>query len=105
MEVVNITNIADGAIVERFQKALEEVLKNIHDPNSSPGKVREINMKVKVKPSRDRNSCTFSVSVETKLSGAEDVSGILLLDYEGKKIIARNPEAPTPLRDLMIADG
>lgn len=101
MEKVDINNIADGALAERFERALDEVLKNIIDPNSSITKTREIVMRVKVKPSKDRNSATFGVSVEAKLANSEDIEGVMLLDYEGNRLIARSPEAPVPLSELM----
>ena len=79
--VVTLTNLADGAALELFQEALTSVLRNISDPNTDAGAVREITLKVKIKANEERQVGDVSVSAAAKLAS---LKGVKTLVYIGK---------------------
>ena len=68
MEKVTIETISNGAAIERLNLELKTVLENIMDNNTSPTFVREINLKVKIKPSDDRGAGAVSIQATSKLA-------------------------------------
>lgn len=65
---VSLATLGDGAAIERFDLALQEVLDNIQDINTDPKKAREVVMKVKISPDQDRAVGKVSVEVVTKIA-------------------------------------
>lgn len=65
---VSLETLGQGAAVERFNLALQDVLNNVQDPNTDPKKARTVTMKVTVKPSADREVGTLAVDVVSKLA-------------------------------------
>jgi hypothetical protein len=65
---VNLTNLGRGAAVEAFQHELERVLENVKDPNTEPKLIREITLKVKIKPDESRDCGQVSIQASSKLA-------------------------------------
>ena len=85
-EGVSLEKLGQGAAVERFGLALQEVLDNIQDVNTDPKKARTVTLKATLKPSEDRGLGTIIVDVTTKLAPTKpfDVHVFLGRDKEGK---------------------
>ena len=64
-ESLSLMNIADGAVVEKFDRALEKILENLMDPNTTDKK-REIIIKVELKRNDARTMLDMAVSCVTK---------------------------------------
>ena len=60
---LTIEDLEDGAILERLEHELVEVLKDCADVNKVPDSIREINLKVRIKP--DFNRCVLTIGIET----------------------------------------
>lgn len=70
----SLTNLFSGAVVEAFDAEMEKVYLNILDPNTSLG-VREVTLKVKIKPSaKNRGSCAVSAVCTSKTLPDEPIS-------------------------------
>ena len=96
MKKVSFETIGYGAAIERADLKLSRVLKNIQDPNTSPKAVREINIKIKIKPSEDRGAGQVEIQATSKLApviehvtqvyigkdmtGAPEISEIIVTD-------------------------
>lgn len=72
---VNLGNINNGQVLEAAQHAIEKVLANIRDPNTSAEQKRTMTIKLEWKPNRDRNFVEVLAKVETKLAGLEPTVG------------------------------
>jgi hypothetical protein len=85
-ENVSLDTLNQGAAVERFNWALQEVLDNIQDPNTDPKKARTVTLKCTIKPSEDREVGNIQVDVVSKLAPIApfDVRVFLGRDKEGK---------------------
>ena len=67
-EPITLTTLGGGAAVEKFDDAFQRVLDNIVDPNTKPDAVREIILKVKIKPDENRNVGHVIISCDPKLA-------------------------------------
>jgi len=72
-ENMSLNNLKDGAIIEMFDHAMEEVLKNISDPNTEPKAKREINLKVVFQATDDRAIVGITASCNPKLTGQREL--------------------------------
>lgn len=52
--LLGLENLKDGAAVEMLNDELQRVLANIQDVNTDSKQVRELNLKIKIKPSEGR---------------------------------------------------
>jgi len=67
-ERISLDTLNQGAAVERFNLALQDVLDNIQDPNTDPKAVRTVTMKVTFKPDGDRGIANLKCDVVPKLA-------------------------------------
>jgi len=95
---MSLLNIAAGAIIEKFDQALNnEVLPNIKDINTIM-KAREIILKVAIVPvDEGRHTIKYSFAVQTKLAHHEAVSGTadVNLDERGR-VFAKEKDTSMP---------
>ncbi len=73
MSKVNLEEFAGGALQEKFDTAMEQVLANMLDPNTPWKNKREINIKVTFEQNEDRDDTTVDVSVVPKLAAAKSI--------------------------------
>ena len=50
MQHINLETFANGAFTAQVNRAIEEVTKNIQDPNTDAGTARKITVTIAVKP-------------------------------------------------------
>lgn len=53
MKHINLETFANGAFSSQVNRALEEVAKNVQDPNTEPGATRKITVTIGLKPNAD----------------------------------------------------
>lgn len=84
-EKLSLVNLKGGACVEMFDRALDKVIENINDINTTL-KNREINMKVKFTPSEDRSFIAYTIQVDPKLQGQEPekAMAVVKIDQRGR---------------------
>ena len=68
MSKVNLETFAGGALQEKFDRAFNQVMENMHDPNTSFKNKRVITIKVAMLQNELRDDATAQVSVEAKLA-------------------------------------
>lgn len=95
--IVGLDTLIRGAIVERFNDALADVLANIVDLNTDDEAVRGIVLRAKLKPGEDRTRVIFTVACETKLASAKPIGTILYVGVKNGQPVARefNPKQLT----------
>jgi hypothetical protein len=82
-ETLSIENICGGAVSERFERELHEVLKNISDPNTDAEQKRTITLEFQFKPFPDRSGAQVLFSCKGKLAAAEGVAGSVFFAKQG----------------------
>lgn len=101
IDLVTLSNLAEGALEELFQDSFQKVLDNIEDPNTDEKAKREIIMRVTVTPDGDRRHAKVSVGCTTKVCGVQAVKARLLIGKHLGRMVAREAERqeemfPTP---------
>lgn len=90
MKHVDLEKFANGAFTAQVNRAIEEVTKNIQDPNTEPGATRKITVTIGFKPNQDRNFVATGVQTKTTLAPA---LGAVTAFSMGKDIRTGNVEA------------
>lgn len=85
---LTLENLNGGAVKELFEEELKKVLVNINDINVEADFAREILIKVKIKPSKDRRAAITSVQAMSKLAPVCANQGSMFLAFNGNKPIA-----------------
>ena len=66
MQNIDLNTFANGAIQEKFNEALEKVLENMLDPNTSFKNKRGITIDIGFTQNENRDDASVSISVKTK---------------------------------------
>lgn len=70
MKHINLETFSNGKFSAQVNRAMEEVTKNIQDPNTDAGAVRKITVTIAFKPNDERNFVTTGVVTKTTLAPA-----------------------------------
>ncbi len=70
---VSLEDLAGGALQENASKAIEEVIKNMQDPNTPWKNKRVVTIKLAFTQNEDRDDATCDISVEKKLAAVKPV--------------------------------
>ncbi len=82
--MINLEKFAGGALAEKFNMGLQEVLENIADPNTDPTKLRKLTLELKFKSDEDRELSMVDIIVKTKLEPNMPVATKLIIDRDGQ---------------------
>ncbi len=81
--IKSLSDLMDGGVEERFNDALDKVWQNVYDPNTNPVAVREVTLKIKIKPNERRDACDFNVDVIPKLAAPVPLTQTVMLQLNG----------------------
>ncbi|WMM24071.1 replication terminator protein [Tissierella sp. MB52-C2] len=81
---INLEKFAGGALAEKFNLALKEVLENIADPNTKPETKRKLTLELTFVPSEDRELSIVGIDTKTKLAATKSVATKILIDRDGQ---------------------
>lgn len=103
LKKISLATIGAGALEERFQEALQDVVSNIVNPNMPENKTREIVIKITVVPATaERDAVGFKFSVSPKLADQVPVTGIMYVGRESGDLALFEKENPNQLSLLNI---
>jgi hypothetical protein len=92
IEVVTLGTLADGAALELFQNALDQVLKNIDDPNTEAHARRAIRLEIGFVADEDRRVSNVEVKCTTKLAGVRGAKTLVYIGrHEGQLVAVEQP--------------
>ena len=72
-----LSDFMNGGVDERVQKALEDVVVNILDPNTEAKKSRTVTLKLTITPWEDRKNCNINALVSTSLASPKKMESII----------------------------
>ncbi len=87
---VLLSELNEGALQERFDFELEQVTKNILDPNTDPDKKRKITIDITVLSAEYREDMVFDCQIKSKLAPRENVSSRVLIGKNAKGEVVTN---------------
>lgn len=70
MQHINLETFANGAFSAQVNRAIEEVAKNVQDPNTDATAARKITVTIGFKPNQERNFVATGVQTKTTLAPA-----------------------------------
>lgn len=74
MNELSIKTLKQGSCLERFDRALGELVQNVLDPNTDATAKRSVTLTLSVKPNKDRNMAELTCAVTAKLQPAAPLS-------------------------------
>lgn len=82
----DLSEIADGGVQVKLNRALQQVADNILDPNTDPTKKRKVQLNITLAPNEKRDASDVTVEVKTTLAPEVGVPTTMLLgrDINGK---------------------
>ena len=87
---VLLSELNEGSLQERFDFELEQVTKNILDPNTDPDKKRKITIDITVLSDEYREDMVFDCQIKSKLAPRENVSSRVLIGKNAKGEVVTN---------------
>lgn len=82
---IELTNINNGAAVDLFAAEMKKVVDNIMDYNTKPDAVREITLKIKIKPNSEREAAVTTISATSKLANIMQHESMMFIANQGGK--------------------
>ena len=86
MEKMTAETLAQGGLLERVDFCLKEVAENIGDINTDAEATREVNIKIKIKPYKNRELANYTIKAESKLASLSSIGGALFMAGKGKDL-------------------
>lgn len=88
MEKVKLSNLQHGIVVDMFDEEFGKVLRNIADDNVKPDAVREICIKIQIKPDKTRQTAATKIDVTSKLAPVKPSDGMMFIGTEDNEVVA-----------------
>jgi hypothetical protein len=113
IEELSIATLLGGAVIERINDELAKLSMNVVDPNTQATAKREVNVKICVKPEKDRSMGAVEIAVTSKLAPADKMgtrlfisltkAGPVMTEYNPNQlqlpeVLAASSATVTPLR-------
>lgn len=83
-KIIDLEKFADGALSEKFNTGLKEVLENIADPNTETKKKRKLMIELNFTPDDERELSMVDITVKTKLVPHTPVATKIIIDQDGQ---------------------
>ncbi|MCR1138570.1 replication terminator protein [Clostridium botulinum] len=103
--MINLETFADGALAEKVNMALKEVLTNITDPNTSWKTKRKLTLDITFSAGEDRELAMLDIVAKTKLAPAKALNSKIVIGTDGKGgILASEFKNQIPGQSTMRVD-
>lgn len=80
----NLSEVAEGGVQVKLNRALKEVAANILNPNTEAKKKRKVTLTITVSPNDKRDAADTVIEVKTSLAPEVGVASTMLLGMDGK---------------------
>jgi hypothetical protein len=103
--IINLEQFADGALSEKMNMALREVLANIADPNTEWKTARKLTLDMTFRSGEDRELAEVSIVAKPKLAPAKPLTTKIVIGIDGKGgILASEYKKQVPGQSVMRVD-
>jgi len=103
--MINLETFEDGALAEKINVALKDVLVNINDPNTSWKLKRKLTLEITFSTGEDRELAMLDIVAKTKLAPNKPLSSKLIIGTDGKGgIMASEYKKQIPGQSTMRVD-
>ena len=104
---INLETFCHGALSEQMNRALQEVARNIQDPNTDAEKVRRPTITLTLRPSEDRSLAKTEIQSKTALVPSAPVKTTMVMgkDLRTGAVEVAEYEKQVPGQMVMGEDG
>lgn len=103
--MINLERFADGALAEKVNMALKEVLANITDPNTDWKVKRKLTVDMTLTTGEDRELTEVSIVAKTKLAPSKALAAKIVIGTDGKGgVLASEYKKQIPGQSSMRVD-
>lgn len=95
-KAVTLAAIGNGALAELFEIELSRVMENISDINTDPEAKREITIKLKFEPTKDRRVADIGIACSSKLAAAVGARTRFYFGTKGGRFVAVEEDPKQP---------
>lgn len=104
-KIINLETLAEGALAEKVNIALKEVLSNISDPNTDYKVKRKLTLDITFVAQEDRELALLDIQTKTKLAPPKSVGTKIIIGTDGKGgIMASEFGRQVPGQSVMRVD-
>lgn len=82
MKPINLSSLQNGVVLDMFNEEFGKVMRNIADNNVKADAMREITIKVSIKPDKTRQTATTKVNVSSKLAPVKSTDGMMFIGFD-----------------------
>lgn len=86
-EMINLNNFAEGAVAERFNMELQNVLNNLADPNTDAKKARKLTLTLTIKGNEKRDIANVDIQTKISLVPAKPIETQMIIGHDGNKVV------------------
>lgn len=104
-DVINLTEMAKGALQEQFENNFHKVLDNMEDPNTDPKKMRKLSITMKIIPAGTTGTARIEFQTDIKLVPQNALETQIAFGKEQGKTIVREFGGDIPGQYEMTEDG
>lgn len=87
---VDLKELAEGAVQEKLDHVMEEVLENVMNPNTEAKKKRKVTINLTMTPSENRDTVTVDAQVKATLTPENSATATLLVGINGDGAVEAN---------------
>lgn len=103
--MINLEKFAEGALAEKMNGALKEVLENIQDPNTDFKLKRKLTLEMTFVSGEDRELAEVSMIAKTKLAPNKPIATKIVIGTDGKGgVLASEYKKQVPGQSVMRVD-
>lgn len=102
---INLDTFADGALKERANETIRQVLANIADPNTDAKKKRSVTITLHFTGNEQRNLASVDIEAKAKLVPARSVGTSVLIDEDLNGLVVGQELVSGIKGQTMIADS
>ncbi|WP_315080809.1 replication terminator protein [uncultured Clostridium sp.] len=103
--MINLETFAEGALAEKVNMALKEVLGNITDPNTDWKIKRKLTVDMTLTTGEDRELTEVNIIAKTKLAPSKALSAKIVIGTDGKGgVLASEYKKQIPGQSTMRVD-
>lgn len=104
-KMINLETFAEGALAEKVNMALREVLQNITDPNTDWKVKRKLTVDMTLTTGEDRELTEVNIVAKTKLAPSKALSAKIVIGTDGNGgVLASEYKKQVPGQSYMKVD-
>ncbi|MBC5626832.1 replication terminator protein [Clostridium sp. NSJ-49] len=104
-KMINLETFADGALAEKVNMALRDVLQNITDPNTDWKVKRKLTVDMTLTTGEDRELTEVNIVAKTKLAPSKALSAKIVIGTDGNGgVLASEYKKQVPGQSYMKVD-